>query len=296
MDGFNCLNQSMEGTGHLAANTSDPTQVRGIALDLRRNASKPEMTKWRQQHVKGDLFMLLDAIVRDFSDRPIVETSESHREMEQYWHAGSIDPNATLASVINEFGLLQEIIDESDRLERRRMLADYYKHLAETDVAQIRSQALEAGDSLPVANGKTVASIFISLLTPDTEAVFEADDRMAARERLTLLAAALRLHQIETGRYPDTLEALTPTPLKVLPLDPFTNKPFCYERRGDGFVLYSVGINCLDDRGSDAAGDFVNGDYAPIDWTGERPKPDGPDDLVVRLPVPELEPPAALTR
>ncbi len=59
----------------------------------------------------------------------------------------------------------------------------------------------------------------------------------------------------------------------------------------DGFLLYSLGANGEDDGGSDSQGEFVDGESAPIDWLNERPKPDGPDDLVVGLPIPVLEMP-----
>lgn len=119
--------------------------------------------------------------------------------------------------------------------------------------------------------------------------LFFADDLICARQRLTLLAAALKLHQLRHGEYPESLEALAPEPLAKIPLDPFTNKPFVYERRDKGFAIWSLGRNGVDDNGSDQSGEIVDGEYAPIDWTGERPKPDGPDDVVVRLPVPALE-------
>jgi hypothetical protein len=44
-----------------------------------------------------------------------------------------------------------------------------------------------------------------------------------------------------------------------VPLDEFDGKPLRYRREGEGFILYSVGTNLVDDGGEDSrgAGDYV---------------------------------------
>ncbi len=49
---------------------------------------------------------------------------------------------------------------------------------------------------------------------------------MASRRRLALIAAAARLHALETGALPAALDDLVPRFLDAVPLDPLTNKPF----------------------------------------------------------------------
>ena len=62
------------------------------------------------------------------------------------------------------------------------------------------------------------------------------------------LAAALNLYQQRNGAYPSSLEDLRGV-LPVLPIDPCSGKSFLYRREGAGFVVYSVGVNGVDDGG-----------------------------------------------
>lgn len=68
---------------------------------------------------------------------------------------------------------------------------------------------------------------------------------------LTRVALGLMRFKRASGTYPDTLDALVPSYLAALPQDPFTLKPFIYRRDGDGYVLYSVGMDFKDDGGKD---------------------------------------------
>jgi hypothetical protein len=62
-------------------------------------------------------------------------------------------------------------------------------------------------------------------------------------------AVALRLYRLKHGAYPDTLNALAPELLPDVPKDPFTGANLIYRREGQGFVVYSVGLNGKDDGG-----------------------------------------------
>jgi hypothetical protein len=77
---------------------------------------------------------------------------------------------------------------------------------------------------------------------------------------------ALEMYQRDNGRYPDNLDALTPKYLKSIPQDLFAEKPLIYKPTADGYLLYSVGVNGVDDGGR-----------------GDDDDPKG-DDIVVRMP------------
>jgi hypothetical protein len=66
------------------------------------------------------------------------------------------------------------------------------------------------------------------------------------------------------------LEALAPKYLAEVPGDLFSGKPLIYRPSEKGYLLYSVGVNGQDDQGRSYDDD-----------------PPG-DDLVVRMPLPEL--------
>ena len=71
----------------------------------------------------------------------------------------------------------------------------------------------------------------------------------------------------QTGKFPESLDDLPNSPAKA---DPFTNQPLKYKKTDNGFLLYSVSNNRLDDGGSKA--------NLPINGT------DWPEDLVISYP------------
>jgi hypothetical protein len=103
--------------------------------------------------------------------------------------------------------------------------------------------------------------------------VFELHYRTWAINRATVLRLAIHWYRSEhNGEFPPTLDNLVPRYLRQLPTDPFsaTPRPFGY-LRGDRPILYSVGLNGMDDLGSSAR---PNGIARPVDDA----EPGGPFD------------------
>ncbi|MDB6077884.1 MAG: hypothetical protein JWO82_1631 [Akkermansiaceae bacterium] len=74
-------------------------------------------------------------------------------------------------------------------------------------------------------------------------------------QSLNLLACDLERYYLEHGSYPDTLEPFE----RQSTLDPLTAQPLCYARDGDGFRLYSVGPDGIDQGGGNSPpGDWYN--------------------------------------
>ncbi len=69
--------------------------------------------------------------------------------------------------------------------------------------------------------------------------------------RGTRIVLALELYVRAHGRYPDELAALVPACIDELPRDPYTDESFLYRRRGDSFLLYSVGLDLEDQNGNE---------------------------------------------
>ena len=74
--------------------------------------------------------------------------------------------------------------------------------------------------------------------------------RMQAQLRVARTGLALLHHKLAHGTYPATLAEIDPAFLAEIPLDPFTGTPLIYRPEGDGFLLYSIGINLRDDHGA----------------------------------------------
>ena len=107
---------------------------------------------------------------------------------------------------------------------------------------------------------------------------------MNALSELTRTAAALSAYRAEHGNYPDSLDALVPTWFPAVPIDIYSDKPFLYARKGNGYLLYSVFENGIDDGGTDISGDIVVGEWRT---TAEKTRVDFQKaDVVLRLPRP----------
>lgn len=70
-----------------------------------------------------------------------------------------------------------------------------------------------------------------------------------ARLNMGSTAAAVERYRLATGSLPAQLSDLASAPVGGTPEDPFDEQPLRYRREGDGYVLYSVGPNGVDDGG-----------------------------------------------
>jgi len=101
-------------------------------------------------------------------------------------------------------------------------------------------------------------------ITQTIRSIFEnTEPKIAQAEtnrRLARLACRLEEYRIAQGQYPEKLEELPDLPAH-LNQEVLSEEPLRYERKGDGYLLYSVGWNQKDDGGvvakDDKEGDWV---------------------------------------
>jgi hypothetical protein len=87
---------------------------------------------------------------------------------------------------------------------------------------------------------KTVAQV--------TQMLESSERRHVAARRVLIADLALRLYREEHGESPPDLNALVPSILKSVPVDPYTGKPLRYLKREKDGVVYSVGPDRKDDN------------------------------------------------
>jgi hypothetical protein len=121
----------------------------------------------------------------------------------------------------------------------------------------------------PQKRGELMGDIVVGLLTPAFRQVHSACERVDQIERNRYIAFALAAYQRDQGRYPATLIDLAPKYLDKVPNDLFSGKPLIYRPEGKAYLLYSVGVNGIDENGR-----------------GNDDEPKG-DDLAVRIPAPQ---------
>ncbi|HMC89437.1 MAG TPA: hypothetical protein VKI17_07805, partial [Gemmataceae bacterium] len=88
------------------------------------------------------------------------------------------------------------------------------------------------------------------LLVPSADKVAQAMSRSAAQMRTLIAALAAERYRQAHGRWPESLAVLVPQYLREVPLDPFDGKPLRLRRLSDGLVIYSVGLDGLDNGGT----------------------------------------------
>jgi hypothetical protein len=73
--------------------------------------------------------------------------------------------------------------------------------------------------------------------------------RTLAQLRMLRAALAIRFYRQDEGHFPPSLAALVPNWLDAIPSDPFGDQPLVYRADDEGYLLYSIGPNGVDDGG-----------------------------------------------
>lgn len=128
-----------------------------------------------------------------------------------------------------------QVYDEAIELSR---MTPYSKHISNRSIEKSVETLSEYRFFL---FRKFLAALdHISTLSYRTRALHEA----------TLTVIALRRWQLEKDAFPENLTQLVDFGyMEKLPMDPFSDKPLVYRKKGDDFILYSVGYNFTDDGG-----------------------------------------------
>lgn len=211
------------------------------------------------------------------SPRPLAETLQFERAMfmDTMQRVYSVDPDTgeyalnidyaarTLSMVGFDEASLDEttaawLVNEADFEDTIAEGNAYYDAVTEAvnlPYSQARQTLNDLEHSAIEARG--VNPLVRSLLPAFTRLHFNTT-RSTTLERGTKLVARLKAYQQEFGHLPDTL---SPAEFGEVAIDPFTGAPFQYRRLDDGFELYSLGDNGLDDGGQHdnraETGDFV---------------------------------------
>jgi hypothetical protein len=102
-------------------------------------------------------------------------------------------------------------------------------------------------------------------------------DYLEVNGSLLRTTIGLEIHRAKYGAYPDRLSELGRRLILAPPVDPYSGSPLLYVRIQDGFLLYSVGPNEIDEGGRD------HGDWRQLS-DDERTNIPTWDDIRIRLP------------
>jgi type II secretory pathway pseudopilin PulG len=206
----------------------------------------------------------------------------------------SVDWNLTLRDANRWYDRLVAAAQLSDREARVAALAK-----AEADMELLVTETrtatrLLAGVVSRQQRSQIISSIMLGLFLPALNAAIEAEDRQNTTLELTRLAVALAVYRAEHGSYPESIDQLVPAVLERLPVEVFSGKPFVYKRSADGFLLYGVGVNGVDEGGSNERYRVLNGqsidDLDEAEAESQQSQiPTGADDNSILVPRPAFE-------
>jgi len=144
--------------------------------------------------------------------------------------------------------------------------------IAEAEYPKSTLRALFAGAEGRIIASRDLGNRLLGLMGPNGIMLPHVEYRGAVERQLGRCAVALGAHRAIHGAYPQKLAELDAGDDQPLLEDPSTGHPFRYRRTGDGFLLYSVGLNGIDDKGRN---DMMEDD---LDIDSES------DDFRIRMP------------
>jgi hypothetical protein len=194
--------------------------------------------------------------------------------------ATRIDWNIPLRLANDWFDKITAATDPTTVFEREAALTQVEEELKAL-MANSRTPHKIAGALVSSTKRSELAGeIMLSMFLPAIRSVQQAEDRATAKLRLLQVASALAIHRAQSGEYPAALEDLAVDLRGELPTDPYSGNAFLYEKRGEGYVLWSLGGNLADDKASGKQFHITVGGEAAADDAVQ----DHQDDIVLRAP------------
>lgn len=236
---------------------------------------------------EAERLSLLDFIVAlSVNDPSAIKEMDDHPNPERMM--SQVDCNVCLQMANQWYDRMATVIRQTDVNLRRRQAQDL-----RSEIDQLSKQAPSAAWRWISrdARSQTVGIAILCAELPAIDVYVGLEDRIQTLWELTRIAAELCRYRQTTGSYPEHLEELQSAGQRTAFVDRFSGQPYHYERRGDGYLLYSVGKNGRDDRGFDISRRMVDGEWLPAGEVAEAssdPKLDR-SDLVIRIPVPSIE-------
>src|SRR5256885_11830087 len=92
---------------------------------------------------------------------------------------------------------------------------------------------------------------FSGLFTPALSRALVREAEGIVSVRISIAALAAEQFRLINGHLPKNLNDLVPRFLQAVPLDPFDGAPLRYKLLTEGYVVYSIGPDGLDDGGKE---------------------------------------------
>jgi hypothetical protein len=206
------------------------------------------------------LAWLLSAVTLDDSQLARLDAELSATDYQHSLHRAMLGERAMGIQVFaNPASLRPDVPNAGLGLSPASDEAVYLQFMEEMIVAAdktgpARKEAVDRAEArLKQLAGKTTARLRYPLtltLVPALRASADAASRNEAERDATRVAVAIERFRRSQGRLPQKLDELVPKFLGALPIDPFSGASLHYRVDAAEYVVYSVGIDGVDDGGA----------------------------------------------
>ncbi len=117
--------------------------------------------------------------------------------------------------------------------------------------AQASADSLEISEEFAGASRRASLS---SIIVPQLANRIKVEARAMAELRIMEAVVAVERHRVATGELPVALDRVAPEFMSAMPIDPFDGQAIRCARKDNGYVLYSIGDNLIDDGGIKGTG------------------------------------------
>jgi hypothetical protein len=164
---------------------------------------------------------------------------------------------------------------DQNRLNCARMMVEFYIPLANINQETISPTLTRRADAAVGAatRYRNPYNMLAGILLPGFGAAGRKFAQAQTSADLARVAVALERYRLAQGEFPESLDALAPLLIAIVPHDVINGEPLHYRRTDDGqFVLYSVGLNEKDDGGVVSFRQNGSVDTDKGDWVWRYPK------------------------
>jgi hypothetical protein len=136
-----------------------------------------------------------------------------------------------------------------DREERKEAFDALYARLPKWSPFGDESDDEAAAPLGPPISSHLLAERIVAVLSGNEHSALVREDQTNTQLNLLKVAAGLAVLKSERGEYPAALAPLKEALFEELPVDAYRGAPLVYRRTEDGYLLYSTGMNGVDDNG-----------------------------------------------
>jgi hypothetical protein len=229
--------------------------------------------------LEGEKLLGLDVLQRCFTNDGNGDgriTADAYRLLNN-WNSvmGNEQPVANGDSGYSKFAKAWEAVSApliAIQFPSRKQVEEEYLSLLDDGNQQLQKPYF-AATSFESSNAKVAeSSPFAKALFPAIQQVATAMFRTKGQQEATAAAIAIYRYQKEHGKLPGSLDALEGKYLDQLPGDQFDGDLVRYLKKSDGFILYSIGCDLVDNGGQRR---LVSADGSDGKLPKDQPEPTG---------------------